>query len=80
MPIYEYQCKTCGNVSEFLVSPGEDFAVACSNCGGQDMEKIMSVASFLGDTSERMPGQTCCGRDERCDRPPCSTGENCRRD
>ncbi len=80
MPIYEYQCKTCGNVTEFLVGPGEDVAISCSNCGGQDMEKIMSAASFLGGSSERAPGQTCCGRDERCATPPCSTGSGqCRR-
>ncbi|MBW2060747.1 MAG: zinc ribbon domain-containing protein [Deltaproteobacteria bacterium] len=79
MPIYEYRCKACGNVTEFLVSPDEEIAVFCSHCDSHDMEKIMSVASFLGDTTERIPGQTCCGREERCDSPPCSTGGSCRR-
>ena len=58
----------------------KDIAITCSNCGSLDMEKIMSAASFLDDGPNRRPGSTCCGREERCSTPPCSTGGVCRRD
>ena len=80
MPIYEYRCKDCGSVTEFLVGVGEDVAISCSHCGSVDMEKVMSVASFLGSSPDQRPGSTCCGREERCDKPPCSTEGACRRD
>jgi putative FmdB family regulatory protein len=79
MPIYEYRCKSCGTVTEFLVGVGEDTAITCSHCGSLDMEKIISVASFLEGGPNQRPGSTCCGREERCETPPCSTGGGCRR-
>ena len=80
MPIYEYRCKKCGANSEFLVGVGEEDPIACEHCGSQDMEMIMSTASFLSQVTERAQGRTCCGREERCETPPCSTGGRCRRD
>ncbi len=83
MPIYEYRCKSCGSVTEFLVGVGKDIAITCSYCGSLDMEQIMSAASFLVgglNHSNQRPGSTCCGREERCEVPPCSTGGVCGRD
>ena len=79
MPIYEYRCKSCGSVTEFLVGVGKASPIACSQCGSLSMEKIISPASFLERAPERKRGSTCCGREERCERPPFSTGESCRR-
>jgi putative FmdB family regulatory protein len=82
MPIYEYRCNRCGKVSEILLVGGhsDDEAVACKHCGGTDLKRILSASSFSFADSGRAPGSTCCGRDERCDSPPCSTGGTCRRD
>ncbi|UCF85637.1 MAG: zinc ribbon domain-containing protein [Desulfobacteraceae bacterium] len=80
MPIYEYRCKACGTVTEFLVGIGEDITITCSHCGSRDMEKIMSAVSILDSIPERRPGSTCCGNEERCASPPCSTGGSCSRD
>ena len=80
MPIYEYRCTQCGEVSEILVGvASDDEVLTCKHCGSSDMEKILSVSSF-SFSDNRAPGATCCGRDERCDSPPCSTGGMCRRD
>ena len=79
MPIYEYRCKACGAASEYLIGLGEDENISCKVCGSTKMERILSVASFLGGTSEHASGRTCCGREERCDTPPCSDGGACRR-
>jgi len=81
MPIYEYRCNRCGEVSEILVGVGSDGEiVTCKHCGSNDLEKILSVASFTFSDSSRASGTTCCGREDRCDSPPCSTGGICRRD
>jgi len=80
MPIYEYRCNSCGAVSEFLVgvsSKGE--TLNCKECGSSQLEKILSVSHSLM-SEKRSPGHTCCGREERCSTPPCSTGGTCRRD
>ena len=79
MPIYEYCCKACGTISEYLVGMGKDERVSCKECGSTEMEKILSVASFMTGEPQRTPGRTCCGREERCETPPCTDGGTCRR-
>ena len=81
MPIYEYRCNQCGEISELLVgvSSGREI-LTCKYCGSSDLNKILSVSSFTVADSGRVPGATCCGRTERCDTPPCTTGDTCRRD
>ena len=79
MPIYEYQCKSCGEIGEFLVgTSGSEAEIICKNCGNNELEKVMSVTAFsMGE--KRPSGGTCCGREERCETPPCSTDNVCRR-
>jgi len=80
MPIYEYRCNKCGAVSEFLVGIGsKEQTLHCKECGSSQLEKMLSVAHSLKG-EKRDPGHTCCGREERCSTPPCSTGGSCRRD
>ena len=47
MPIFEYDCKKCGTVSEFLtgVSANEP-EIVCSHCGSSELKKRFSVANF----------------------------------
>jgi len=81
MPIYEYRCNQCGKVIEILVGVGSySDSLVCQHCGSHNLEKILSVSSFTVTDSSRAPWTTCCGREERCDSPPCSTGGTCRRD
>jgi putative FmdB family regulatory protein len=80
MPIYEYRYNDCGTISEFLVgvsSKGE--TLTCKQCGSSQLEKMISVSHSL-KSSERSPGHTYCGREERCSTPPCSTDTGCRRE
>ncbi|MGB7066808.1 MAG: FmdB family zinc ribbon protein [Syntrophobacteria bacterium] len=80
MPIYEYQCQECGAVSEKLLMGGESAVdICCSDCGSRKMSRILSVASVLTDKVNISTGHTCCGQEERCDTPPCSSGGSCRR-
>jgi putative FmdB family regulatory protein len=66
VPIYEYQCKACGAVSEIFtnVSAHSD-ALACKSCGGTELEKLLSTAA-IPTLPARPAGKTCCGRDEQC--------------
>ncbi|HIE17091.1 MAG TPA: zinc ribbon domain-containing protein [Dehalococcoidia bacterium] len=77
MPIYDFKCRQCGEVSEILLRDSGQTA-RCSNCGSEDVEKLFTT-SYLITTEPKMSGTTCCGRAERCDTPPCSTGGVCRR-
>ena len=69
MPIYEYRCGDCNAVSSKLVySWSADSAVACRECGGTDMERLMSAFSFRpswGDSLNWVPsGETARDVDE----------------
>ena len=76
MPLYEYHCRACSATFEKLVRDGS--RVACPHCGDSSVDKLLSTATVLSGQTARPTGHTCCGREERCDAPPCSTGESCR--
>lgn len=42
MPIYEYECRRCGDKTELLVRSGDDLP-RCHTCGSQEMEKLFSA-------------------------------------
>lgn len=74
MPLYEYKCNECGKVSEFLVGVSDaDAGRECSSCGSTNLSKMISASAV---PTHPLPkgGKTCCGRDERCDSPPCGSG------
>jgi putative FmdB family regulatory protein len=77
MPIYEYRCRTCNATFEVLVRGNN--AVTCPHCGGSSLDKLLSAPVMLSGQTARPAGRTCCGREERCDTPPCSEGGECRR-
>ena len=69
MPIYEYRCGDCNAVSsKLLYSWSADNAVVCRQCGGTDMERLMSTFSFRpswGDSLNWVPsGETARDVDE----------------
>jgi len=79
MPIYQYKCRECGEISEFLasiLSEGETFT--CQSCGNSNLERLISAPNLL-KASAAASSTTCCGRTERCETPPCSTNEGCHR-
>jgi putative FmdB family regulatory protein len=78
MPIHDFRCRECGHVSEFLLShSSENNKPFCQSCGSRDVERLMSAPGLLRNLTTS--GTTCCGRTERCETPPCSGGEKCRR-
>jgi putative FmdB family regulatory protein len=79
MPIYEYRCSNCGVQVEVLVRGGGE-APTCPYCGTALREKLFSVPYISTKGATHLPGHTCCGREERCETPPCSIGGTCRRE
>src|ERR1700750_2352828 len=45
MPIYEYQCLSCGKRTEVLQKMDDAPLAACPNCGGE-VKKLISAPSF----------------------------------
>jgi len=78
MPIYDFKCRECGRTSEVFVRNLDSPVAHCPDCGSEDMEKLIS-ASITMKMSTSTDNTTCCGRAERCEVPPCSTGDRCRR-
>lgn len=46
MPIYEYQCDTCGKRSELLQKISEPPASECPECGGVGLRRLVSASAF----------------------------------
>ncbi|MDY6892351.1 MAG: zinc ribbon domain-containing protein [Chloroflexota bacterium] len=78
MPIYDFRCRDCGKVSEILVRSVHGQTIQCVECGSQNLEKLVSV-SYMVKMNTPASGVTCCGSAERCEKPPCSAGNPCRR-
>lgn len=76
MPIYEYNCGACGAQVEIFLRSREQ-TPRCPECGAVLTDKLMSASNILSGQTRREPGHTCCGREERCDKPPCSDESSC---
>ena len=46
MPIYEYECKACGEHHEFIQKFSEGAKRKCPACGKSRLRKLMSAAAF----------------------------------
>lgn len=46
MPIYEYQCKSCGRHFEIMQKISDKPIKKCIHCSDGNVEKIMSQSSF----------------------------------
>ncbi|MEW6385999.1 MAG: FmdB family zinc ribbon protein [Thermodesulfobacteriota bacterium] len=87
MPTYEYECRACGYQFEMPQGMLDAPLKKCPECQGPVRRLVSGWLGFIlkGRDSGRVAHQgqacsrergsgTCCGREERCDRPPC--GDN----
>jgi len=66
MPIYEYACSGCQSEFELLIRGDE--RPECPDCGGRQLDKLLSVPAAHTGSSRDLP---------ICDRPspgPCGMG------
>ena len=55
MPIYEYRCKDCGKISEFLViKTDEVFVPQCKKCKSKKMSRVLSKVRVIRSEESRM--------------------------
>lgn len=47
MPIYEYQCQSCGFLFDELQSMKEEPLVKCPNCGKNELKKLIGSGSSV---------------------------------
>ena len=46
MPIYEYQCQSCGHKLEKLQRLNDNPLKDCPDCGAAELERLISAAGF----------------------------------
>ncbi|MBN1999109.1 zinc ribbon domain-containing protein [candidate division KSB1 bacterium] len=76
MPTFDYKCENCGTF-EIFQKISDPVLEICPDCGAIVERKISGGAGIIMGGSSRSGGRTCCGREERCETPPCSAGECC---
>ncbi|RJR25135.1 MAG: zinc ribbon domain-containing protein [Desulfobacteraceae bacterium] len=63
MPIFEFQCDSCGHIMEMLLSANETDLAVCPGCGSRHLKKLLSVPAPQA-SGGRMPAKAserCCG-------------------
>lgn len=83
MPTYEYECQQCGQRFEKFQRMSDKPLRKCPSCGGAARRLIgMGAAVIVKGSGSRSTDygelkggcgreSPCCGRDTRCDKPPC---------
>ena len=51
MPLYEYKCKNCSEVSEHYQSGDDKKEIACNGCGSTRLERITYSSFSVGSSS-----------------------------
>ncbi|MGA3115959.1 MAG: zinc ribbon domain-containing protein [Syntrophobacteraceae bacterium] len=55
MPIYEYQCESCGEITPVLIlKPKEEEKVLCGRCGGNRLVRVISRVVVIKTESQRL--------------------------
>jgi len=80
MPIYEYRCALYAAINEFLVGMEQgDAEIKCQYCGSKELNRIFSKSHVPLSTKAGglNKDKTCCGKNERCGKPPCADDRKC---
>jgi len=60
MPIFEYKCKNCSHITEFLERADFQGEHICDNCGGRKMGKLLSTFSAQISGSSSLTSSDSC--------------------
>lgn len=67
MPIYEFKCLDCQNISEILLTnSNEKIQLKCSKCGCENLERVMSTTNYAmgisgGNAGPKAQTRNCTG-------------------
>jgi len=54
MPIYEFRCVKCNELSEFLFASSDDKnEIRCRHCGSETLERVLSLSNFAITSASR---------------------------
>ncbi len=53
MPIYEFKCKHCGNVFEYLQLKSDENNAPCPRCGKNDTDRLLSTFSSVSSSGKK---------------------------
>jgi putative FmdB family regulatory protein len=67
MPLYEYRCAACAHRFEALVSRRDEAAPHCPQCGGSEVERMLSAFTVTRGERQARPGP-CGAADCSCGR------------
>lgn len=67
MPLYEFKCRKCGHVMEFLERSGGKHKHLCECCKSPDLQKLLS--GFSIGQADKSPS----GGNESCPTGTCPT-------
>jgi putative FmdB family regulatory protein len=70
MPIYEFVCRLCGRRFEALVRMGGEKGVSCPECGGAEVQKLISAFGIGGGASRIKTASSSC---TTCSTKSCGT-------
>jgi putative FmdB family regulatory protein len=65
MPIFEYKCKKCGHITEFLEKSSNPRKHVCEKCKSSDLQKLLSTfaagrsSSSTSQSNGSCPTGTC---------------------
>ena len=64
MPLFEYRCKECGEVTEFLERADTKVEHECEHCGSKKTDRLLSAFAVgkggsSGSTGASCPTGTC---------------------
>lgn len=82
MPIYEYECGTCGEIFERMQGMSDPSPEKCEKCGGGPIQRLISRSGFIlkGSgfyTNEHPSASRRQGREgeKTCAPSPCATSQ-----
>lgn len=58
MPIYDFRCRDCGKVSEILARSAHGHAPRCSECGSQNLERLVSASYMIRMDAQAQRSET----------------------
>ena len=76
MPIYEFKCLDCGELTEIIFTSSEDSReIKCRQCGAKDMERVLSTTNYSMKGSSPSSGATASATTKTCASGQCGTIE-----
>ncbi len=73
MPIYEYQCQSCGHEMEALQKMNDPALSECPECNQPELKKLISAGGFQVKASSGFESGFKCAANEPLS-PACGTG------